>query len=194
MRVAGLFLLCALLFVATLASGYAQVAIPSVSKGAFYASEDHDWGVAPTGDIRLPPYHAPTPRSIPGARVIQTLELKALLEQDRNVVIVDVLESQTRTTLPGAYWMHGAGTGRWQANEKVRFSEALEKITGADKSRPLVFVCLSAECWLSYNASLHAVAAGYKDVLWYRGGTAAWTAAGFKRSTPRRLNWQSGDL
>jgi rhodanese-related sulfurtransferase len=31
---------------------------------------------------------------------------------------------------------------------------------------------------MSYNAALRAIAAGYSNVLWYRGGIEAWKAAG----------------
>jgi rhodanese-related sulfurtransferase len=36
---------------------------------------------------------------------------------------------------------------------------------------------VGSKCWLSYNACLHAIEAGYKDVIWYRGGTDAWDEA-----------------
>ena len=47
-----------------------------------------------------------------------------------------------------------------------------------DKTSPIVFYCLSWECWLSYNAAMRAVALGYKNVFWYRGGYYSWFAAG----------------
>jgi len=48
---------------------------------------------------------------------------------------------------------------------------------GGDKSRPMVFYCVDAECWLSYNAALRAIKLGYTNVMWYRGGVAAWRTA-----------------
>jgi PQQ-dependent catabolism-associated CXXCW motif protein len=170
-------------------SALAQVEIPAPPQAQAFAQEDHDWGVAPTSTPQGPPFGRPTPTSIPGARRIGTLELKALLEANRQVVVIDVLDSRTRTTVPGAYWIAGAGDSRYFAAEKNRFPAALEKVVGGDKSRPVVFLCVSSQCWESYNACLHAVEAGYKDVLWYRGGTSAWSAAGLKRAVPERVDW-----
>jgi rhodanese-related sulfurtransferase len=97
--------------------------------------------------------------SIPGARMIKTLELKALLDANKQVVVIDVLDSKTRTTVPGAYWMPGAGDSRFYGAEKSRFAAALEKLVGSDKNRPIVFLCLSSECWESYNGERLSAAA-----------------------------------
>ena len=158
---------------------------PSVA----FSFEDKDWGVEARATPKGAPYHANTPTTIPGGRVIRTLELKALLESNKQVVVVDVLDSSTRTSIPGALWLSGAGDGQFFYAEKGRFSIALEKLTNGDKNRPVVFLCASSECWLSYNASLHAIEAGYRDVIWYRGGTNAWTDAKFERIKPERFNW-----
>jgi PQQ-dependent catabolism-associated CXXCW motif protein len=85
--------------------------------------------------------------------------------------------------------MHGGGDGKLYAAEKARFAAAIDKLVEGDKSRPLVFLCFNAECWLSYNAALHAVEAGYKDVIWYRGGTEAWRAARQKTEALQRISW-----
>jgi len=169
----------------------AQVAIPPMSSVAvqFFAEEDRDWGVPPSAEPRKPPYHSPTPRSVPGGRVIMTLELKSLLDSNKNVLVIDVLDSATRSTIPGAYWMPDAGSGQFFRAEKLRFANALDKLSGGDKSRPIVFLCISSECWLSYNAALHAIEAGFKDVLWYRGGSDAWRGASQPRKTPERVSW-----
>lgn len=85
--------------------------------------------------------------------------------------------------------MPGAGQGRFPGAERDRFAAALQKLTNGNKNRPVVFLCLSAECWLSYNASLHALEAGYLNVSWYRGGTDAWVGAGLGRRRPERIDW-----
>ena len=167
----------------------AQVDIPKPTQVQAFSFEDKDWNVATATTPQGPPFGKPTPMSIPGARVISTLALKALLDINKQVVVVDVLDSKTRATIPGAYWMPGAGDSRFFAAEKIRFAAALEKVAGGDKTRPIVFMCISSECWESYNACLHAIEAGYKDVLWYRGGTNAWNGASLARKTPERFNW-----
>lgn len=170
---------------------FGQVPFPQLPQPiATFSFEDKDWGVqATTTPNRGPRYHAPTPTSIPGARVIKTLELKALLEANKSVVLIDVLDSKGRRSIPGAFWMSGAGDGQFFAAEKSRFSAALERLSGGDKTRPVVFLCISSECWLSYNASLHALEAGYKDVIWYRGGTDAWRGANLDWKRPEIVNW-----
>jgi PQQ-dependent catabolism-associated CXXCW motif protein len=171
------------------ASVLSQIEIPKTAQFQTFSYEDKDWGVAPASRPQGPPFGKPTPISIPGARLINTLELKALLDANKQVVVIDVLDSRTRTTVPGAYWMPGAGDSRFFGAEKSRFAAALEKLVGGDKNRPVVFLCLSSECWESYNACLHALEAGYKDVLWYRGGTNAWGGASLDRKTPERVGW-----
>ncbi len=169
---------------------FGQIPFPPLQQPiTTFSFEDKDWSVEATATPNKGRPHAPTPTSIPGARVIKTLELKALLETDKNVVVVDVLDSKTRKSIPGAFWLSGAGDGQFFAAEKTRFATALEKLTGGDKNRPIVFLCFNSECWLSYNASLHALEAGYKDVIWYRGGTNSWTGASLEWTTPERVSW-----
>ena len=172
------------------AIAFGQIAFPQLPPPvATFSFEDKDWGVGPTASPKRSPYHAPTPTTIPGARVIKTLELKALLDSSKDVLVIDVLESKTRKSVPGAVWMVGAGGGQFFRSEQLRFATALEKLTGGDKARPIVFLCLNAECWLSYNAALHAVEAGYRDVIWYRGGTDAWRGASLDWKTPDSVTW-----
>jgi len=168
----------------------AEVPFPSLPQPiTAFSFEDKNWEIKPTTTPETRQYHSPTPVSIPGGRVIKTLELKALLELNDKVIVIDVLGSKTRKTIPGAFWMHGAGDGRFFAAEKNRFSAALERLTEGNKDRPLVFLCLNSECWLSYNASLHAIEAGYKDVIWYRGGTDSWRGASLDWKEPEKVNW-----
>ena len=170
---------------------FGQVPFPQLPQPiTTFSFEDKDWSVeATTTPNRGPRYHAPTPTSIPGARVIKTLELKELLATNKSVLVVDVLDSKARKSIPGAFWMSGAGDGQFFGAEKSRFSTALEKLSGGDKTRPIVFLCLNSECWLSYNASLHTLEAGYKDVIWYRGGTDAWRGASLEWKKPESVSW-----
>jgi PQQ-dependent catabolism-associated CXXCW motif protein len=169
------------------AAGQAQSSKPALDRA--FADEDKDWGIAPSTTPQGPPHGKPTPTTIPGAKVIRALALKALLDANRQVVVVDVLDSKSRETIPGAYWLPGAGDGRFFGAEKSRFAAAMEKIVGPDKNRPVVFMCISSQCWEGYNGALHAIDAGYKDVTWFRGGTNAWKGARLEMKTPERFNW-----
>jgi PQQ-dependent catabolism-associated CXXCW motif protein len=166
-------LACIVLMLATAAQ-----AQPAQGTGP-YADEDRDWGIAPTNRLRQQPYHAPTPLTIPGAKVVQTRELRAMLAGARPPLLIDVLGEEGHLTLAGAVWLSGAGRGtNFVDPVQAVLTPLLEKLTINDKTRALVFFCANSQCWLSYNAALRAVAAGYRAVYWYRGGVEAWAAAG----------------
>lgn len=156
--------------------------------GAFaFAEEERDWGVAPTREIRQPPYTAPTPVEIPGARWVRTEELKTMLVRKPLPLLIDVASGEGHFTLKDALWMPGAGRGGHYLDPvQAGLAERLAELTSGDKSRPIVFFCVNAQCWLSYNASLRAVALGYTRVHWYRGGVEAWRAAGLPLERVRR--------
>lgn len=159
-----------------------------------FAAENEDWGVAPTKQLTNPiETNDPTPTSIPGGRVIRTLELKAMLETRRDALVIDVLNGRS---IPGALSMPLAGDvypGIPKVTNRIsqKFFLALGKVSGQKKERPLVFLCSSAECWHSYNAALRAIAAGYRNVYWYRGGLAAWRSAGFKWELSKEVEFVS---
>ena len=144
------------------------------------AGEERDWGLAPTSQLRQPPYSAPTPLRIPGAGTIGTAALQALVVSDNKPVLIDVASGEGHVTLPEAFWIPGAGHGTsFIDGVQAGLVGLLEKITAGDKKRALVFFCVNAQCWLSYNAALRAAAAGYAAVYWYRGGIEAWRSAGY---------------
>lgn len=162
-------MLAALLFAGSMGSAIAQP----------WAGEDRDWGVAPSAQLRQPPYSAPTPLSIPGARVLATQALKDMIETGNAPLLIDVASGEGHRTLPGAYWLPGAGRGAHFIDEiQGSLADLLDRLTQGDKQRPVVFFCVNTQCWLSYNAALRAAVAGYAQVLWYRGGIEAWNAAG----------------
>jgi PQQ-dependent catabolism-associated CXXCW motif protein len=177
---------------AALAAGmalHAGHAFAQAAKPAAYGEEDRDWGVAPTAQFRTTRYHSPTPFGIPGGKVVTTLDLKALLEREPRPFVIDVLGGRPHLTVAGAFWMAGAGAGDMSRDEEMRFAEAMAKFAGGDKARPLVFLCVDAECWLSYNAALRAIRLGYTGVMWYRGGIAAWRHADLPTAQSDPFAW-----
>jgi PQQ-dependent catabolism-associated CXXCW motif protein len=153
------------------------------------ADEDRSWGVSPPPGYRAINYHAPTPDELPGARVVRTAELQALLERDPKPMLIDVLSGPVHRTLPGSIWLHNGGLGDYSSEEDKRFLAAVARIAGHDKNRALVFFCSGVRCWLSYNAALRAVRGGYSNVLWYRGGIDSWRAAGLATVTADNFQW-----
>ncbi len=156
------------------------------------AQEDADFGVPPTRDLRIRDHAAPTPLRVPGATTLRTSELRRLLGMsgEARPLLFDVIGDEGHDSLPGAIWLPGAGRGEGLADAvQERLATTLAALTGHDRSRPLVFFCTSAKCWLSYNAALRASSLGYKDVYWYRGGIEGWLDAGGSVE-PLRQRWR----
>ena len=179
---AGALLMAAALFAV-------PAAAQETAKPGVYAEEDRDWGVPPRSQLRTIDYHAPTPRQIPGGRVIITGELSQMLEKEPRPYLIDVVGGDIHRTIAGAFWMAGAGAGDMSKDEEKRFLDALGKFAGGDKNRPLVFFCVDSQCWLSHNAALRAISAGYTNVMWYRGGVAAWQQAGLRMTMSDPFYW-----
>jgi PQQ-dependent catabolism-associated CXXCW motif protein len=152
--------------------------------GLALAGEDDDFGVPPTRELRLTGFAAPTPREVPGARTVRTSELQAWLRRDvpARPVLFDVVGGEEHDSIPGAVWLPGAGRGdSFSDGVQGQLAYVLELLggrPGAAGGRGFVFFCASVHCWLSYNAALRAVALGYTEVYWYRGGIEAWLDAG----------------
>ena len=178
MRMSGRILLAAILLACGLAIG----------------AEDTDFGVPPTRELRLADYSAPTPREVPGALTIRTADLRAWLqgEMPARPVLFDVVGGEKHDSIPGAVWLPGAGRGSSFSDAlQGQLANVLELLGGrpAADARAFVFFCASVNCWLSYNAALRAVALGYKQVYWYRGGIEAWLDAGGELS-PMTRTWR----
>src|SRR5438309_4167374 len=99
--------LCAALIM-MLAMAWAPLVCP---QSATSSDEDHDWGVAPTQQLRQPPYSAPTPREIPGVLVVKTPALKQMLEGISPPLLIDVASGDDHISIKGATWLPGAGRG-----------------------------------------------------------------------------------
>jgi PQQ-dependent catabolism-associated CXXCW motif protein len=140
--------------------------------------ERQDFGVPPTKQLHDGPMHGPTPASIPGGQVITTKGLAALVQgRQAPYIIFDVLgQPEMLPDAVPAVWMSQAGSFKDPIQQQV--GQMLGQQTQGSKDVALVFYCLSRECWMSYNAALRAIHAGYKNVLWYRGGIEAWKWAG----------------
>lgn len=144
-----------------------------------FRDENRDFGVVPRRELKAEGYHADTPTSAPGANVVSTVDLARLLAGPAPPLLIDTLDGNRHRTLPGAYWLRGAGNVKSEGDAAV--GELLGQIVrglAGSKDKPVVVFCLSSQCWLSYNAALRLAGAGFTRVLWYRGGIEAWRAAG----------------
>lgn len=139
--------------------------------------ELQDFGVPATGQLHTGQMHGKTPASIPGGQVITTKELLTWVANERPFMLFDVLYGAEM--LPGAIdAVIAANPGSYGDEISQQMAQYLQQALGGDKSVPLVFYCLSIDCWMSYNAALRAINLGYTNVKWYRGGIEAWKTAG----------------
>jgi PQQ-dependent catabolism-associated CXXCW motif protein len=131
------------------------------------------------------------PLTVAGGKALGTDEAKALWT-DHRAAFIDVLPAPRRPEglAPGAVWkplprLHIPGSlwlpdvGRGEINDKLDsyFRDNLERVTGSNKTAPIVLYCL-ADCWMSWNAAKRAIAYGYTQVYWYREGTDGWAREG----------------
>lgn len=136
--------------------------------------ERQDMGVPPQSTLNNGSLGGPTPASIPGGRVITTPEVVQLLNNPQsNAVVLDVLGGQQR--LPNAVSAVDASSGgSFDDRTQAQFENQLGQLSRGRKDVPLILYCSSINCWMSYNAALRAIHAGYTNVFWYRGGIEAW--------------------
>lgn len=142
------------------------------------AFELRNYGVPPSPWLRPGQFHAATPTVLPGGFVITTQELvNALASRNQPFIIVDVLGGEY--ALPNAFTAPGlAAPGNYADRTQQQAMIWLAQVTGGNPTLPIVMYCSDPMCWLSYNAALRAIAAGYSNVYWYRGGLQAWQMAG----------------
>ncbi len=110
-----------------------------------------------------------SPVSIDGAVTVSAQEAKALF--DGEVLFVDVRKDSDWDAgrIPGAVHLD---------NKKGAFSEsALAAEIG--KAEKVVIYCNGPKCMRSSKGSTAAVAWGYTNVYYFRGGFPAWKTAGF---------------
>ena len=157
--------------------------------GAFAAGEDCV-PAEPSG-YRMSEFRTPVPCTLAGASVVSAGELRLRIERE-SPLLIDVLPSPrrpeglsedapwlppARRNIPGTVWLPNTGFGELPVEEERYLRANLQRLTGGDRSRSIVFYCL-ADCWMSWNAARRAVAWGYTSVIWYPDGTDGWEAAG----------------
>jgi len=141
------------------------------------AFETRDFGVPPQNVLRQGQFHAPTPTAIPGGYLVTTGNLVDAIRNGTQMLVIDVLGSSYG--LPNAYSAPAlASAGSFNDRTQQQAVAWLNQISGGNPNVPIIIYCSEPMCWLSYNASLRAIAAGYKQVYWYRGGLQAWQMAG----------------
>jgi adenylate cyclase len=153
-----------------------------------HADEEADSGVPADGALHLP-FAGLTPPTVPGARIIHTRELVALLAE-RKPVVIDALMYFWGRSLPGAVGLMNAGGGGGLSGPgQERLRRAVAGLTGGDLSRPIVAVGWNSERFDGRNLALRLGAMGYTDVYWYRGGREAWEVNGLPEAELVATEW-----
>jgi PQQ-dependent catabolism-associated CXXCW motif protein len=147
------------------------------------ADEFSNFGVAAQGELKRA-VGTNTPRTIPGGKVMTTAELETALSrgtlEDVPFRAIDAWRrsDSKEVYIPESIYIEYAGEyGTFDDNIQLRLKEELTELTNGNLDMPLVFFCIGATCWESYNAALRAIKLGYTKVYWYRGGISSWQAA-----------------
>lgn len=113
------------------------------------------------------------PATLPGATVVSAEQGKTLAELGAPLIDTRDPAEFSREHIAGAVNLPLPASGALQASLQHGFDLAQ---VAPDKHSPLVFYCGTSECWAGYEASRLAVADGYRQVHWLRGGLALWRA------------------
>lgn len=135
-------------------------------------------------------YRAPVPATLKGATVVDTAKAYDLWTR-KTAAFIDALphapkpeglpknvvwREQPRSDIPGSLWLPDTGYGALSEATQNYLEKGLEKASGGEKKKPLVFYCLK-NCWMSWNAAKRAMTLGYVNVFWYPDGSDGWEAA-----------------
>jgi PQQ-dependent catabolism-associated CXXCW motif protein len=147
----------------------------------------------PPAGYRMENYRAPVPEALPGAHTVTTEDVHRIW-QAGGTLFIDVMprppkpanlpadvvwHEKPRLNIPGSTWVPDTGYGRLSTETDAYFRRHLGRLTGGDRTKPLLFYCL-ANCWMSWNAAKRAHEEyGYTSVFWYPGGTDTWEAQGY---------------
>lgn len=147
--------------------------------------------VAEPDEYRTNEYRTPVPPTLKGARVI-TAEEAEPLHKDKTALFIDVFPRAPKppdlpagtvwrdpphSSIGGAHWLPNVGYGVLSPEFETYFRTNLEKLTGKDPAKPVVFFCLK-NCWMSWNAAKRALSWGYKNVIWFPDGSDGWQNVG----------------
>ena len=117
-----------------------------------------------------------TPVALTGATVVDAAAVRRL--QAQGAVLVDTrtqAEFELRR-IEGARWIPYLEKSLKDVVYDAK-ADDFAGLSALDKGKPTVFLCNGAECWKSYKASRAALAAGFRQVYWFRGGMPEWLKA-----------------
>ena len=120
-----------------------------------------------------------TPKALQGIQRWDTATLAQALKQSERPVVIDT--AFLGPVIPGALSLIHSGLAFESNPLESAYAERFRQMLQAaspELDKPIVFYCASSECWFAVNAAMRARQLGYTQVIWYRGGMAAWAQAG----------------
>ncbi len=190
-RINATTLLCFLLISLTFTSGRTESPPAAIKKDTANKWHERYRHIDPKTGYRTAYYRAALPKAVPGGTRIDVNEAYAHFK-NRTAQFVDVMAhtgtgpdpidghwrlAKPRANIPGSIWLADVGTGTLSPEMLTYFSTNLDKLTGGDKSKPLILYC-TADCWMAWNAVRRAARWGYKNLLWFPDGTDEWRIKG----------------
>lgn len=157
---------------------------------------DMDGSFDPETGYRIAHYRAAVPATVPGGVRAGLGKVDELVKS--GAVLLDVMPSEgagpdpatgawrlshRHQTIPGATWLPDVGRGRIAPVFERYLADNLERLSGADKSKPVVIFCQS-DCWMAWNAVQRAAKLGYTQLYWFAEGTDGWVEWGDRHLVP----------
>lgn len=174
-------------------AGRAAAAALMLALAAFLAPEAAAAEPVPEPQgYRMDNFRSPVPLTLKGAKVLSG-DQAADLWNDSSAIFIDVYPQAPKPknlpagtfwrdpahrSIEGAHWLPNVGYGALSDSIADYFHTRLERLTHGDRNAAIVFFCLR-DCWMSWNAAKRALAAGYRNVMWFRDGTDAWQELGY---------------
>ena len=121
-----------------------------------------------------------------GYEVLNHAELKALIDEGKDMVIVDTMpyeDSYKKQHVPGAvqFLFPIPDMTEWNTEETAGKAQAdYEALLGPDKDKLIVVYCGFVKCTRSHNGAVWAKKLGYTNVKRFPGGIFAWKGAGYE--------------
>jgi rhodanese-related sulfurtransferase len=120
----------------------------------------------------------PTPTKLVGGKIITAEEVNALGGRE-GVYIFDMRKALNygKGHIPIAISVPYKWTGK--GDVETRSGEFDRSRIPPDKKAKIIFHSDGPTGWKSYKAATTLIKEGYRNIMWYRGGYADWTAKGY---------------
>ncbi|MBI5026475.1 MAG: rhodanese-like domain-containing protein [Nitrospirae bacterium] len=121
-----------------------------------------------------------TPTALKGSKIISAEEAKALLDKkEANFFDVRSPVNYGKGHIPTAVSLPYKEKSAWKPDFNASLDEFDLSKLPKDKNAKIVVYSDGTTGWKSYKAAVIAIKAGYKNVMYYRGGFDEWEKKGY---------------